>query len=174
MNCGRQYILVLVLTSIVLVHPVHSQPSDDIIMRHHFEVGKDLTRYFHIGASYNHLSRQLVTKRQTSDEATVDGKNCTLQQSLNLLCSTGYHQTLIDAYLNCGGIEYAIKVAESCAQNERGELCLAVYHKLRYFDFDLDYVDGNCSQAVTSGSCLPNCRTLSTDLAAGACIGRIR
>ena len=32
-------------------------------------LGKDLTRYFHVGASYDHLSRQLVTKRQTSDEA---------------------------------------------------------------------------------------------------------
>ena len=45
----------------------------------------------------------------------------------------------MDAYLNCGDLDYARELATCCTQNERGEYyCTTVYYKLNITHDDSD------------------------------------
>ena len=138
---------IIFLTSILFVRRVNPHPHSITKQAS----SSDTTRSQpSIGAS--RFSHKLVTKRETDKNEQF----CILKR-VDLACSSGYYQAFTDASLNCGRSDgIARKLANYCAQNERGEYCLKVYHEVTH-DNDLSIIDSNCPARVAS-SCPSNCR----------------
>ena len=141
---------VVSLTSILFVQPGYPHPDN---AKPTLQTGKGIPRRFHsVGAS--RFSHKSVAKRQTDSE---NERFCSLKRE-EVACSSGYYRALVDAYLNCGYLDSARKLATYCAQNGRGEYCTTVYYKLTHDDSDLSTIDSYCSGVARSGSCPLNCR----------------
>ena len=153
MKGGRFLCLCWLMLNIVCITLTISQPSYS-----HPGRGpslKGVVKYTEM-ADRPRFSHQSVTKRQISDDTALK-QRCNIQD-WDRRCDSGYYQSEIDAYLYCGQMDDARDLAMSCAQNEMGEYCGTVYYKVENVESTLDYIDGNCSSALSSGSCSANCR----------------
>ena len=148
-------LMIVMCMTLIIAQPVYSHPHN-AMTRNGPSFG-GAARFIH-PFDTAHFSHQ-VTKRQASDDTDLE-QYCRLYDQ-DLLCSSGTIQSGIDAYLNCGEMDTAHYYASSCGRNELGEYCLTVYYRLNTghnTDPDLNYIDGNCSASLASGSCHANCR----------------
>ena len=150
----------LCVAVIIFVQPVCSHPHNKGVTKPIPKPSFEHAAVRHMHSMHamdtTHFAHRLVTKRQASD-FTLDEEDCDIQL-LDISCSSGYIQFFADTILNCGERDNARLYANLCAQNEMGEYCETVYYKLHNVDPLLNYINGNCSTSLTSGSCHANCR----------------
>ena len=125
-----------------------------------------------LGSNQVTLQHQLTKRQATGESAPTleDTASCTAQLS-DILCTSGIIQRLIEADLSCGmnGVEQAQKDANTCAKSEDGQYCRS---QLELYGITQNYVEGNCSMALSQNDCPSTCRTLLVEFKnkLGCCI----
>lgn len=113
-----------------------------------------------------------ITWRQADSEmqpTSQDRAYCSSVET-DAYCSSGLGQGELDISLHCGeSIEDARSRYAHCTKSENGAFCGSLFHLNRHRQ---QYIEGNCSGALTSNTCPSQCRTHLEDFKSkfGCCI----